>query len=184
LRIAVSGTHGSGKSSLVTSFLAVHRDYIHEPEPYEWLVDLYGDAFSDEPTVDDFYRQLEISSERLSSYGVDANVIAERCPLDFVAYLLALEDLGRTGHDAGLIASAMELATVSISHVDLLVVLPLSDRDGIVVPESEDLDLRDAMNERLLELIATHSGPPRIVEVSGTPRQRLQILEHAVSEIG
>lgn len=184
MRIAVSGTHCSGKSVLVASFLAAHRDFVHEPEPYEWLVELYGDVMGDEPSADDFYRQLELSVERLCSYSPGARVIAERCPVDFVAYLLALGDLGRTRADRGLIASATELAATGMGHVDLLVVLPLNAAEGIVAPASEDLELRDAMNDRLLELISTDStlggDSSWVIEASGTPAQRLRILEDAL----
>lgn len=182
VRIAVSGTHCSGKSTLIEDFAAVHRDYLHEPEPYEWLEEMYG-----EPTVDDFYRQLEISVERLSSHGPGVRVIAERSPVDFLAYILALQDLARAGQDCALTATAAELAAAGLAHVDLLVVLPLNDRDGIDAPESEDPELREAMNERLLDLIASDpyalfvSGSPRMIELHGTPQQRLHALERAVA---
>ncbi|MGN6186474.1 MAG: AAA family ATPase [Thermoanaerobaculia bacterium] len=178
MRIAISGTHCSGKSTLIEDFLARHRDYVHEPEPYEWL----DEAISDEVTTDDFWRQLEISVDRLRTYARDANVIAERSPIDFIAYMLALDE-----HDSQTIASAAELAAEGLAHIDLLVVLPLNDRDGIECPESEDLELREAMNEQLLELTTTDayslfaSASPRIVEIRGTPEQRLRMLEKFVS---
>ena len=178
MRIAVSGTHCSGKSTLVADFLAAHHDYVHEPEPYEWLEDVAA-----EPTEDEFYRQLELCVERLRGYGPGANVIAERSPLDFVAYLLALQDLGRSGRDCALIASATELAAAGMAHLDLLVVLPLN---GIPAPVSEDLELREAMNERLLDLISKDEhallahGRLRVIEVQGGPDQRMRVLEQEI----
>jgi hypothetical protein len=175
MRIAVSGTHCTGKTTLVEDFLAAHPGYAHEPEPYEWL-----DAAHAEPLADDFYRQLEVSVERLRSYARGANVIAERSPVDFLAYLLALNDLRRSPRDCELILSAAELAATGLAHVDLLVVLPLDAR--IVAPDEEDLELREAMNERLLELITTDeyalfgSGAPRVLEIEGTRERRLQQL--------
>jgi hypothetical protein len=189
VRIAISGTHCSGKTALAEDFLAAHRDYLHEPEPYEWLEDVYGEPSAAQPTLDDFWRQLELSSERLRSYGAGAAVIAERSPLDFLAYMLALGDLRRAGHDRELIASAAELAAAAIAHLDFLVVLPLNDRDRIAAPESEDLELRDAMNDRLLDLITQDehalftSSSPRIVEIHGTREQRLRLLEQAVANL-
>ena len=178
MRIAVSGTHCSGKSTLVDEFLAAHRDYAHEPEPYEWLEAL-DDGLADVPDADAFQRQLEISVERLRSYAPGTRVIAERSPLDFIAYLLALEELGREGSDS--IDSAMELARGGMEHVDLLVVLPLNDRDGIAAPQSEDLELREAMNDRLLELIASADfDRVRTIEVSGGRAKRLAMLERAL----
>ncbi len=177
MRIAVSSTHCSGKSTLIEDFLAAHADYVHEPEPYEWLEDAAA-----EPAADDFYRQLELSVDRLRQYQPCSNVIAERSPLDFLAYLLALNDLRRAGRDCELIDSAGELAAAGMAHVDLLVVLPLSDE--IVAPESEDLELRNAMNERLLDLITSDPfsllGKTRVVEISGNRAQRLRILAESL----
>ena len=183
MRIAVSGSHCSGKSTLIDDFLAAHPNYVHEPEPYEWMLEMYGEAVAEEPGADDFYRQLEISVERLREYGRGANVIAERSPLDFLAYLLALPDLGRGGRDCEWTASAAELAASGIAQIDLLVVLPLNPRDAIVAPESEDLELRDAMNEHLLDLISADpysffgSRRPRVVEIHGTRQQRVRARE-------
>jgi hypothetical protein len=178
VRIAVSGTHCSGKSTLIEDFLAAHPDYVHEPEPYEWL-----DDASEEPTAEDFLRQLELSVERLRHYERGARVIAERSPVDFLAYLLALEDLGRTARDCELLSSAGELAAAGIAHLDLLVVLPLDDE--IDVPESEDPALREAMNERLLDLITADpyslfaNGLPRVLEIQGSRAERLRALAYA-----
>jgi hypothetical protein len=187
VRIAVSGTHCSGKSTLVDDFLAAHRDYVHEPEPYEWLEDVYGESAAAEPDAEDFYRQLQFSVERLGNYETGARVIAERSPLDFLAYILALDDLGRTGRDCALIASATEVAAAGMAHVDLLVLLPLNTTDGISAPDEEDLELREAMNDHLLDLVATDpysllaSGRPLVVELHGRRHARLQQLEAAIT---
>lgn len=186
MRIAVSGTHCSGKSTLVEDFVAVHPEYIHEPEPYEWLQEVYGEAPAEEPGVDDFYRQLELSVERLREYGPGARVIAERSPLDFLAYILALIELGRAGRDCALSASAVELAASGLAHLDLLVILPLSAADGIAVPLDEDLELREEMNDRLMDLISSDpyalftSSRLRVIEVHGTRQQRLRQLQDAL----
>lgn len=170
MRIAVSGTHCSGKSTLVEDFAAAHPDYVLEPEPYEWL-----DDAGEEPGVDEFFRQLEISVERLQAYPPGARVIAERSPLDFVAYLLALGDLRRGERASDVIDSAIELAASGMRHVDLLVVLP---GDEIDAPDDEDPELREAMNERLLELVGAE---PRVLELRGSPRERLAMLEQAAT---
>ncbi len=186
MRIAVSGTHCSGKTTLVEDFLAAHPDYLHEPESYEWLEDVYGEGIAGEPAADDFRRQLELSVERLRGYGPGVKVIAERSPVDFLAYLLAICDLGRAGRDCERIGSAAELAAPGMANVDLLVVLPLNERDGIAAPESEDLALREAMNDRLLDLIDADeyalfgSGSPRVVEIQGNRDRRLRLLEQAL----
>lgn len=173
MRIAVSGTHCSGKSTLVEDFIAVHPDYPHEPEPYEWLVELHGEAIAAQPDAADFYRQLEVSVERLRAYPPGSRMIAERSPLDFLAYLRALEA-------AELIEAASELAWRGMKQLDLLVVLPLDAADGIVAPESEGLELREAMNDHLLEIIS-EGWDLQVIEVRGAPERRLRALELAMA---
>jgi predicted ATPase len=179
MRIAVSGTHGSGKSTLVQDFAAAHPGYTYLPEPYELLADTIGE----QPDAADFYRQLELSAETLRAFPPGARVIADRSPLDFLAYLLALPDLGRSRAFPHLDA-AIDLAAAAMAHLDLLVVLPLDDT--IEIPEDEDLDLREAMNDRLLDLIATDEydllGTVRVIEAAGSPRQRLAALERAIPQ--
>ena len=172
MRIAVTGTHCSGKSTLVEDFLAAHADYVHEPEPYEWLVELHGEPVA--PDADGFYRQLQVSVERLREYSRGACVIAERCPLDFLAYLRAL------GDDAGWADSTLDLVAAGMEHVDLVVFVPLDD--SIAARESEDLALRDAMNDRLLEII--DGVETRVVEVRGTRHARLTAVELAMTAPG
>jgi predicted ATPase len=92
MRIAISGTHASGKSTLIEAFLATQPGYTFEPEPYTVLEELYGEVFARNPTVDDFERQLEYQMEVLARYSASDRVISERSPADFLAYMLALGD--------------------------------------------------------------------------------------------
>ena len=39
MRIAVSGSHSVGKSTLIAGFLSRHPEYAHEPEAFEVLAD-------------------------------------------------------------------------------------------------------------------------------------------------
>ncbi|HEX7152784.1 MAG TPA: AAA family ATPase [Thermoanaerobaculia bacterium] len=187
MRIAVSGTHCSGKSTLIEDFLAAHGDYTHEPEPYVWLTELHGEELSAAPGPDDFYRQLEVSVERLAQYAPGARMLAERSPLDFIAYLLALDERHPRHRASRLLEPAIELASRGLAHLDLLIVLPLNRRDAIDAPEDEDLELRQLMNDHLVELVTTDEydllggGALRIAELHGNPQQRLAMLEGVVS---
>ncbi|TYL53529.1 AAA family ATPase [Agromyces mariniharenae] len=180
MRIAVAGTHASGKSTLVADFLAAHREYEHEPEPYEWL-----DEDLEAPDAGSFFRQLQLAVRSSGEHGPGERAIAERSPLDFLAYLMALDELDRGGRSADLTARAEPLAAAGMRCIDLLVVLPLgSGSDRIDVDGSEDPALREAMNDVLLELVhdtglvGEHAA---VVEISGTPVQRLAALEAALA---
>lgn len=187
MRIAVSGTHCSGKSTLIEAFLAAHADYRHEPEPYEVLQDL-GEFFAAEPEAHDFYRQLEYSIERLHANRSSDRVIFERSPFDFVAYLLALDDLNRFPMDRILVDRSIDSARESIPLLDVIVFLPI-DGSGIVLPDDEDPELRTAMSTRLEQILIDDdydifpNKRPVVVEVSGTTTVRLKLLEYALSRI-
>ena len=166
MRIAVSGTHGVGKSTLIDEFLRLHPEFEHEPEPYEVMVDEYGEEFSEEPCVEDFLRQLEFNIERLGQPPTD--VIYERCPLDFLAYLSAL--------DANISPALRERISDAMQQLDLIVYLPLEHEGGGEYPK-----LRRAMDRQLSELLT--STNVTVVEATGSTAQRLGAIEAALTDI-
>jgi hypothetical protein len=176
--IVVSGTHASGKTSLIDDFASAHPDIEVLPDPYELLDDTDAGGGS-------FFAQLRIASARLIEADGDMSVIAERGPLDFLAYLDALETLGRPERAPELFRRGLELCREAMAVVDLLVVLPLNAGDHIHVPDDEDPELREAMDAALLEFIEddTLTGGAAVIELSGTPAERLAQLE-AVSTRG
>lgn len=186
MRIAVSGTHCCGKTTLIDEFLRAHPSYVHEPEPYTALVEDYGEEFSAEPCVDDFYRQLEFNADRLRNYPAGARVIYERSPVDFLAYMLALKDLHREEADSRFLRIALRLTLDSIRNLDLIVFLPLDDADAIEAPDSEDPKLRKAVDSRLIaifdndEFDLVSSGTCAVLEARGSTAQRLRAVEDAI----
>src|SRR6478672_9426616 len=115
MRIAVSGTHGVGKSTLIDAFLRRHPEFAHEPEPYAVMVEDLGEEFSAEPCVEDFRRQLKFNIERLQN--ACESVIFERCPIDFLAYIHSLEPQSAE--------ALVESTTEAMRQLDLIVYLPL-----------------------------------------------------------
>lgn len=184
MRIAVSGTHSTGKTTLIEEFLQTHSYFIHEPEPYVALVEEYGEEFAAELGVDDFFRQLEFNVERLRAHSVGECVIYERCPVDFIAYILALKDLRREDVASGLLETWIELVVDGLRYLELIVYLPISD--DLEAPDDEDPRLRKAVDKRLGAIfteddheIVSVSGTA-IIEARGSTRQRLTLLESAM----
>lgn len=189
MRIAVCGTHCVGKTTLIDAFLSVHRDFDLEPEPYLALVEDYGEDFSSEPCVDDFYRQLEFNVDRLRLHPSGDRVIYERSPVDFLAYILALGDLKRDAVDSGLFEVALGLVLDGIRHLDLIVFLTLDGAVDIEAPVAEDLKLRKAVDSRLVAILdgdefgVVSSGSVAVVEATGSTAQRLHTVEDAMRSL-
>lgn len=179
--VVVSGTHASGKSTLIAEFAALHPDFEVLPDPFELLDD--ADL---EPGADSFVAQLRVAAARLREPARGVSRIAERGPLDFLAYLDALVYLRRPTRSSALFRSGLATAAAAMAQVDLLVLLPLAEADPIEVPHDEDPALRSAMNDSLLELADDPDliGNARVVEITGSPSHRLALLEDAIESVG
>ena len=176
MRIAVSGTHHIGKSTLIHEFLRSHPEFTHEPEPYAVMVEDLGEEFSAEPSVEDFQRQLQFNLDRLRQHAPAERVIYERCPLDFLAYIDAL--------DPNSVEELLEPVSDAMQHLELIVYLPL-DNTWL---DSEMPKLQKAVDRRLGAIFRQDafgllsSGSARIIEASGSAAQRLRIIESHLSE--
>lgn len=187
MRIAVSGTHCCGKTTVIDEFLLTHQEYAHEPEPYIALQDDHGEAFAAEPSADDFYRQLEFNVSRLRCYGPGERVIYERSPADFLAYLLALDGLGRDGDALRIANSSLSMVREGLRLLDIIVFLPIDEGGGDgAVPEWEDVKLRAGVNRRLEGILLEDdfdlfaSNRPAVVEAVGSTGQRVRTIEMAI----
>ena len=165
MRIAVSGTHGVGKSTLIDEFLRLHPEFTHEPEPYAVLVEDYGEEFSAEPCVEDFLRQLEFNLERLEQHTVGEKVIYERCPLDFLAYLSSL--------DANVSPALQKRISDAMQQLDLIVYLPLESDNDEEYPK-----LQRAVDHQISGILSSSNVP--VIEATGSTAQRLRAIENAL----
>ena len=175
MRIAVSGTHDVGKSTLIDEFLRRHPEFVHEPEPYTVLVEDLGEEFSAEPCVEDFRRQLEFNIDRLRQHAPGENVIYERCPVDFLAYIHALDPLSAE--------ALLQSVSEAMQYLDLIVYLPLDETSSA----DEFPKLQRAVDRRLSSIFRDDefgiisSTNASVVEAEGSTAQRLRTLENAIS---
>lgn len=184
MRIVVSGTHASGKSTLVSDVALVLRGYSQLPDPVE-LVE--NDEWDEPAGATSFVRQLAVAAERLVALPPGSDVVVERGPVDFLAYLEALTDLRRASAGPDLMRRLRATTAEAMAHVDLLVVLPLDARDGIRVPDEEDPELRAVTDEHLVELcedVELVGGTGRVLEVTGAPDARVARVLAAVEALG
>ena len=111
-------------------------------------------------------------------------MIFERSPVDFLAYLLALTDLGRRGGAGYVIDRSIAMVTEANQLLDLIVFLPLNDSGSDT--GDEDPELRWAVNSRLEDIFNNDdfnlftSDRPLTLQATGSTAQRLRMLERAV----
>lgn len=168
MKIAISGTHRSGKSTLVEKLSDALPGYVVVDEPYYLLAE-EGYEFAEMPSVEDFKLQLERSIESLDES--EPNVIFDRCPADFLGYLLTHPDA-----DAFDLEKWQPRVRAAMEKLDLIVFLPVEERDRIALPSSEDGELRMQVDEQLKEIFLESSFDfdVDVLEVTGTPQERVR----------
>ena len=168
MRIAISGTHRSGKSTLVEDLAGALPEYSTVEEPY-WLLVEEGYEFAEMPSVEDFELQLERSIAYLEEG--DENVIFDRCPADLLGYLLTHSEA-----EAFNLKRWLPRVREAMETLDLIVFLPVEERDRIALSSSEDAELRLLADEKLKEILLENpfGFDTDVLEVTGTPRERVQ----------
>ncbi len=174
MRIAVSGTHFSGKTTLINAISTKLRDYQIVEEPY-YVLEESGYDFSDPPSIEDFEKQLECSTELIKNSPKKA--LFDRSPIDFLAYALVKAEEDNDQCDMELWQTQIENV---ISDIDVLIFLPIEYPDAIKLPRSQDQELRSLVDEKLKELILEDSlgflKDTVILEVSGSVQKRIDLI--------
>src|SRR5262249_1585453 len=117
MRIAISGPHGTGKTTLCEALAARLPGHGTVDEPY-YLLEEAGHEFPSPPSPDDYRALAARSARTLSAPGLPRAVF-DRTPLDYLAYLAAVgADLpGQPG------AATLRPA---LGSLDLLVITPVT----------------------------------------------------------
>lgn len=146
MRIAISGTHCAGKSTLVEELANHLPQHVVVEEPYHLLVE-DGYEFSHPPSLEDFEAQLERSLHELGEKR--ANVLFDRCPLDLLAYANVHADA--EGFD---LDEWLPRVRAALETLDLVVLVSLEEERIPFEPSAEgDGELRNAVDEELRDIV-------------------------------
>src|SRR5215469_14218534 len=171
VRIAFSGAHRVGKTTLIDRVAEALPGYALVPEPYH-LIEEDGYDFADPPSGEDFEAQLERSIVELEEAG--ECTLFDRCPADLLAYLLVGD------HD---IDPQLERCREAIGLLDLVVLVPIEEPDRIAVSSHEDLEQRRAVDEELCELLLDEWLAEQVLPVHGDVTTRLAQVLNRVHEL-
>jgi hypothetical protein len=183
MRVGISGTHGTGKTTLAGALCQRLPGYALADEPYYLLAD-EGYEFGFPPSPEDYRALLARSVQSLCS-PLPA-IVFDRTPLDYLAYLAAIgADPAAIGADpADDAAAALQPAFASL---DLLVITMITAETERVLPPAELPALRSQMNDALLDLV--HDDPLDawpdlpILELDGPLDARLPAVLAALAQL-
>ena len=88
MRIAISGSHSLGKSTLVWDWVKRHPEYTREEEPFRALdSEMYDIRFRQESNRLHNGIQMYYNASRVNLYSsINDCVIFDRAPIDYIAY--------------------------------------------------------------------------------------------------
>ena len=177
MRVGISGTHGTGKTTLAGALCARLPGHVAADEPYHLLED-EGYEFGFPPSLEDYQVPLARSVRILTSTSLPG-VIFDRTPLDYLAYMAA------TGADPSAEASTAELQP-AFGSLNLLAITPITAETEQVLPAAEMPGLRTQMNDALLELVYDDPlnawGDIPVLELSGPLDRRLDAVLAALDQ--
>ena len=179
MRVGISGTHGTGKTTLTEVLCARLPGHVAADEPY-YVLEEEGYEFGFPPSLEDYRALLARSVRILNSPPLLPAVIFDRTPLDYLAYLAA------TGADPSEEASIAALQS-AFGSLDLLIITPITPETEQVLPAAEMPRLRAQMNDALLELV--HDDPLNawgdipVLELSGPLDRRLNAVLAALAAL-
>jgi hypothetical protein len=179
MRIAVSGAHRTGKTTLIHELSRALPTYVTVDEPY-YLLEEEGHDFAEMPSLEDFELQLERSIESIADG--EADCLFDRCPFDMLAYLITHED-----SDGFHIDHWLPRARRALQRLDLIVFVPVEEPDRVIVSASDQRALRRRVDEELRDIVLEDrwSFEVEAIEVTGAPRERArQVLAYLESRNG
>ncbi len=196
MRIAISGSHSLGKSTLVHQWVGSHGNYRREEEPYRAL-GLHGPyeiRFREASTRLQNGIQLYYCISRVHRYDQPGEaVIFDRSPVDYIAYSQYTANQGQSDIDQDFVDSMLPAVRESLDHLDILAFVPRTERwpvemeaDGIRPVDHGYRDEVDAIFKQIYRqgrfaVMPPHRAP-LLVELWGPTEQRIEQLQQAVAQ--
>jgi hypothetical protein len=189
MRVAVAGSHSTGKSTLIAAFVARRPEYVHEAEAYEALAaDI--DIVSDGPTPEGMAALLEYTIAALSSHPPGACVVFERSPVDYLAYAAASRRLWTPSVADDFLAKYRPVVQAAIRDLDLIAFVPVVRGGPVLGRPGEDDRFRRRVDEHLRralmddDLDLFEGDTPIVVELPQVPEQQLAELLRRTAKKG
>ncbi|MCP9836407.1 AAA family ATPase [Cyanobium sp. N.Huapi 1H5] len=194
MRIAISGSHSLGKSTVVNDWVASLPRFLREEEPYRAL-GLFGPyeiKFREASTRIQNGIQLYYNISRIHRYSSRSlDVIFDRAPVDYLAYSQYTANQATTDIDDAFVTSMVPAVRESLDHLDILAFVPKSDYWPVAMEEDGirpvDHAYRDDVDAIFKEIyrdgrfdVMPREHAPRLIELVGPAEQRLDQLSHAI----
>lgn len=193
MRVAITGTNGVGKTTLLQSIL---REWECFTTPEETYRDKIKNRYTGKVTAK---RQKLIMDHMIHTgqrYGRNDNVLYDRCAVDNMVYSLHAFNNGLVSEK--FITKTAERLKGALRNIDLILFIPLTQHDSLDLSETLNGKLTveyakeiDFIFKSLYREWEKRESPfvdfedkPHIIEVFGSPEERLEIARLYIDEDG
>lgn len=180
MRIAVSGTHFMGKSTLIEDFIKKYPEYKCEIEPYYKLQDEKLMELSLEPSLDSLLEQLDYSIKQLNELANERNIIFDRCPIDYIAYVMCEASIDINNSE---ISESFLEVKEALNNLDIILFLPIT-KEHLIEYTEENPAYRIAADKCFKKIYRDDSydifpryNHPKIIEIWGDRLARIKKIE-------
>jgi len=197
MRIAISGTQNSGKSTLVRAFLQKWPMFGTPAKTYRDVLEENKLEHSSNTNEETQLLILDWILKTQESIPKDTNIIYDRCPWDNLAYTLVANSYDQISDEVA--AASISLVRESMKHLDIIFWLPYDNEikvvdDGVRDVNLEHLNEVDGVFAQLYEhysenlesdIFYPKEDCPAIIPVEGkTVDDRLFYISQFIDEAG
>ena len=199
MRIAISGSACQGKSTLVKDFLKNWPQYKRSEESYRKLIKKEKININKKVDQDGQWKILNCLIDDIQKTSKGDKVVFDRCPLDNLIYSLWAEEKKTSDIDRDFIKKCIPLVQESMKSIDIIFFLPITKVAPVAVVEKPDREIDKTFIEEIDHIfkaishalaqkgfcpfMASDDRPP-IIEVFGTPEERIEIIKLYLDEKG
>ena len=135
MRLAISGTTHSGKSTLLKSFLHTWKNYESPVNSYRDILKEKGLDHSKATTPETQTVILDHLIDTVQGKGLDDKIVYDRCPLDALVYTLWAHEKGIEGFDKDFVTDQIAMTRESMRSLDIIFLTRFDDSQAIVAKE-------------------------------------------------
>jgi hypothetical protein len=194
MRIAISGTANTGKTTLIKHFLSTWSQYKTPDKTYRDILKENKLNHSTKSTVKTQFSILDFMVNQLKTYTKNDKVIYDRCPLDNLVYSLWCNEKGVEGFDSDFIRMTAYLTRESMRDLDIIFLLKYDDTIPIVDDGVREVDVNfiqeiDALfsamhdqyaNNIQLDKFFPKDDSPAIIELPTDMSERISLISEYV----
>ena len=198
MRIAISGTGNSGKTTLVKSFLYTWTNYTSPGKTYRDVIKEKNLQHSSNTTTQTQSEILNFMIDQLQESDREDNIIYDRCPLDNIVYSMWCNEKDIKDFTKKHLTKQIALMKESMRSIDLIFLCRFDPKQAI-----EDDDFRDTDKNFITEvdnifyslyrqytehpeadIFFPKGDSPCIIELPHTAQERIDLISEYITPAG